>query len=200
MASSFLLAIREGLEAALIIAIILGVLKRTGQKKQIKQLWLGVLAAVVVSIIGAWILQIIGAQFEGRAEEIFEGVAMLLAAAVLTWVVLWLNGKNNGLQETIEKDVDQAVQIGGTAIFLLAFLAVVREGLELALFLSVASMAASGWMVLSGAMLGLVAATFLGWVLFTGTRKIPLRAFLRLLRFYWFSLRQGWWRMDCMNL
>ena len=86
MFPTFLLSLREGLEAALIIGIVLGALRQMNRRDLKPAIWLGTGSAVVVSLIGAVALTLFGAKFEGQAEEIFEGVAMLLAAGILTWM------------------------------------------------------------------------------------------------------------------
>jgi high-affinity iron transporter len=178
MLPSFLLSLREGLEAALVIGIVLGLLSKIKRADLQPAVWKGAAAAALVSILGAWILQMAGAKFEGRAEQIFEGVAMLLAAALLTWMILWMRRQASGMKKELEAGVQRAaLQRGQGAVFGLAFLAVVREGLELALFLFAAGVEASGAQVLAGAGLGLAAAAILGFLLFTSTARLSLRSF-----------------------
>jgi high-affinity iron transporter len=156
MVPSFLLALREGLEAALIIGIVLGALKKT-QKDEFKPVvWGGTLSAVAVSLVAAILLYLLGEGFEGKAEEVFEGVTMLLAASVLTWMIFWMNSQARVITMELEADVRQAA-IGSSkrALFLIAFLAVVREGIELALFLTAASFTSTAQDTLVGAALGL---------------------------------------------
>jgi high-affinity iron transporter len=175
-----LLAFREGLEAALIIGIVLGVLGRMERKDQNWIVWLGAgLAGLVSLIIGAG-LHALGVAFEGRAEEIFEGIAMLLAAAVLTWMIFWMARQGRGIQSELEQDVRRAAIRGGAwALFALAFVAVFREGIELALFLTAAAFTASTGATLIGGLLGLVLAVIAGWLLFATTRRLDIRAFFR---------------------
>jgi high-affinity iron transporter len=175
-----LLAFREGLEAALIIGIVLGVLGRMERKDQNWIVWLGAgLAGLVSLIIGAG-LHALGVAFEGRAEEIFEGIAMLLAAAVLTWMIFWMARQGRGIQSELEQDVRRAAIRGGAwALFALAFVAVFREGIELALFLTAAAFTASTGAILIGGLLGLVLAVIAGWLLFATTRRLDIRAFFR---------------------
>src|SRR5512140_2571971 len=90
MLGSLLITLREGLEAALIIGIILAYLARTGNRNGFKPVWFGTGAAVLVSLIAGVAIYLIAGEFSGRAEQIFEGSAMLLAVAVLTWMVFWM--------------------------------------------------------------------------------------------------------------
>ncbi|MDZ4159174.1 MAG: FTR1 family protein [Anaerolineaceae bacterium] len=174
------LSLREGLEAALIISIVLGTLTRINRNDLKKQVWSGVIAALTFSAIVAVILRLLGATLEGKAEEIFEGFAMLLAAGVLTWVIFWMRRQTVSLKQELEADVRHAAtQTGGGAMFWLAFLAVGREGLELALFLFVASVDANAVSVLVGAFIGLTASVVVGWLLNTSTRQLNLKQFFQ---------------------
>ena len=178
MLASFLLSLREGLEAALIIGIVLGVLLKIKRADLNSVVWRGVGVAALLSILAAVLLNLLGMEFEGKGEEIFEGVAMLLAAGVLTWMILWMKNHGGNLKNEIEEQTNLAAIGGGQkALFALAFLAVFREGIELALFLLAARLTSSPLQTLSGALLGLLVATILGWVLFTSTMKLSLRGF-----------------------
>lgn len=181
MVASFFLSLREGLEAALVIGIVLGALRRMNRDDLVPAVWRGAGLAVLISILAAAILTALGAQFEGRAEEIFEGIAMLLAAGILTWMIFWMQRQSSKMRQKIENRVQKAAFNGGqAAVFTLALAAVVREGIELALFLTAAGMAAGTNLVLPGAVLGLITAAAAGWLLFTGTRKLNVQAFFRI--------------------
>ncbi len=178
MLASFLLSLREGLEAALIIGIVLGVLLKIKRTDLNKNVWLGAGAAAALSAIVALTLNLVGMEFEGRAEEIFEGIAMLLAAGVLTWMIFWMHRSSRTLKSEIEAQTNAAVHGKSfNALFALAFLAVFREGIELALFLLAVQTASSPAQTLIGALLGLAGAAVLGWLLFNSTRKLSLRGF-----------------------
>ena len=143
MLASALITLREGLEAALIVGIVLGVLRKLGHADRSRPVWAGVLAAVVVSVAAGLALNALGVAFEGRAEEIFEGVAMLLAAGVLTWMIFWMQRQGRQIQAELELDVRQAITTSNTwALFSLAFVAVVREGIETVLFLTATAFSA----------------------------------------------------------
>jgi len=181
MLPSFILSLREGIEAALIIGIILGVLNKLSQQELKSSMWRGVLLAVGLSVAFGIGLNAIGMEFSGRFEEIFEGLAMLLAAAFLTWMILWMQREGGQLQREIENRTVQATyRRGSTALFFLAFLAVFREGIELALFLIATRMATDPVSVLVGASLGFSAAILLGWLLFTSTRRLNLKRFFQI--------------------
>ena len=178
MLASFLLSLREGLEAALIIGIVLGVLAKLKRTDLNGVVWRGVGLAALLSLLAAIALNLLGMEFEGKGEEIFEGVAMLLAAGVLTWMILWMKNHGGTLKSEIEEQTNQAaLGKGQKALFALAFLAVFREGIELALFLLAARLTSSPLQTISGALLGLSGAAVLGWILFTSTMRLSLRNF-----------------------
>jgi high-affinity iron transporter len=180
MLAALVLAFREGLEAALIVGIVLGVLRRIGRTDRVWSVWAGAALAALISLAVGAALYALGIAFEGRAEEIFEGTAMLLAAGVLTWMIFWMARQGRSLQNELEKDVRQATLTGGTwALFGLAFVAVLREGVELALFLTAAAFTASAGSTLLGGLLGLAAAAVAGWLLFATTAQLNFRAFFR---------------------
>jgi high-affinity iron transporter len=142
--------------------------------------WYGALSAVLVSLIAGVLLTAFGLSLEGAAEEVFEGVAMLLAAAVLTWMIFWMNRQARSIKGELESGVDQALSTGGTrALFSLAFLAVVREGVELALFLTAATFASDPRSTILGSLLGIAVAILLGWGLFASTVRLNLRRFFQ---------------------
>ena len=181
MFPSLLLSLREGLEAALIIGIIIGALQKLHQENLTPVVWRGVALAVVLSFAAGLGLNYLGMEFEGQFEEVFEGMAMLLAAGILTWMILWMQHKGGEIQQDIEaRTAHAALNRGGSALFILAFLAVFREGIELALFLMAARMASDPFSVLVGAVLGLGVAILLGWMIFATTRRLNLRHFFQI--------------------
>jgi high-affinity iron transporter len=184
MFPAFVLALREGLEAALIIGVIQGVLRKVDKREYTSVLWAGTLTAVVVSLIVGILLQVLGASFEGEAEEIFEGITMLLAAGVLTWVIFWMNAQAKTRTKKLEQDIQFAAEKRSkNVLFWIAFLAVVREGVELALFLTAASFATDGIQTILGALLGLGSVVLIAWALFTSLVKLDIRKFFLVTSF-----------------
>jgi len=180
MFPSFLLALREGLEAALIIGVVLGVLKKVGQTQFSKTVWIGTGSAALLSLVVALILNAIGASFEGASEAIFEGFAMLIAACVLTWMIFWMQRQSRTMQTELAADVRRAVlEQSGKALFFLAFVAVLREGVELALFLTAAAATTSARQTLIGGLLGLATSAVLGWLLFATAIQLNLKRFFQ---------------------
>ena len=181
MFPALLLSLREGLEAALIVGIVLGILRKLNRDDLKSSIWLGVFSAVVVSLVVGGLLTALGSSFEGKVEQVFEGVTMLLAAGVLTWMIFWMNRQGRQFQTKVESDIRKAVFIKSSrrAIFFLAFFAVVREGIELALFLTATTFAAQGASVMVGALVGLGAALLLGWLLFSASIRLDVKQFFQ---------------------
>jgi high-affinity iron transporter len=178
MFPGFVLALREGLEAALILGVIQGVLRKLDKRELLSVVWAGTLSAVAVSVVAGVLLQVLGASFEGEAEEIFEGAMMLLAAGVLTWVIFWMNRQAQTRTKKLEQDIQLATEERSKRVlFGIAFLAVVREGVELALFLTAASIAVDGSDTLIGALLGLGSVVLIAWALFKSLVKLDIRKF-----------------------
>jgi high-affinity iron transporter len=178
--AAMLITLREGLEAALIVGIVLGVLRRLGHADRSRTVWAGVLVAVVVSVAAGLLFNRLGVAFEGRAEEMFEGVVMLLAAGVLTWMIFWMQRQGRQIQAELESDVRRATAGGSAwALFGLAFVAVVREGIETVLFLTAAAFSAIPAQTLVGGALGLIIALVLGWFVFAAGKRLDVRAFFR---------------------
>jgi len=187
MLPTYLLSLREGLEAALIIGIVLGAVSKIRRNDLAPAVWLGTLSAVIVSILTAVILTSFGMSLEETAEQIFEGITMLIAAGILTWMIFWMSKQARFLKSELEAGVNKAAaSTGKRAMFWLAFIAVVREGVELAFFITAAFFAGDQSQVtsniiqtLAGTILGLGTAALLGWTLFATTVRLDLRRFFQ---------------------
>jgi high-affinity iron transporter len=178
MSAAFLISLREGLEAALIIGILLGSLKQLGQSQRRKFVWVGVLVAAVLSGLVAAALQIMDVEFEGQSEQIFEGVVMLIAVGLLTWMIFWMRTQSRKLRANLEKGIRSAVRTGKNwGLTAVAFVAVFREGVETALFLSASAFATGGRGTLLGAILGLIVAFFLGFLIYASSTRVNIRIF-----------------------
>lgn len=180
MISSLVLSLREGLEAALIIGIVLGALRRTGRVDLNRPLWAGVIIASIVSLLTALLLRAVDKELEGTTEQIFEGVTFLLAAGVLTWMILWMRHQSRSMRSELESKVNQAAALKGAgALFFLAFISVLREGIELALYLTASSLTSTGFQTVSGAAIGLAAACLLGYLIYSTTIHLNLQRFFQ---------------------
>ncbi len=180
--SAFLVMLREGVEAALVVAIVLAYLRRLGRGDAFRWVWLGTAAAIGISLVlGAIIFGTVG-ELEGRAEEITEGLVALFAAGLLTWMIFWMAGQARTIKSRLQADVDAALRSESVlALAGLAFVAVLREGLESALFLiSTTVGAASGLGQLVGGVAGVAAAVGVGYLVYRGGRRLNLRLFFRI--------------------
>ncbi|MEX0984414.1 MAG: iron uptake transporter permease EfeU [Actinomycetota bacterium] len=184
MGATFVIALREGIEAALIVSIVLAYLQQMHAGDHTHLVWWGAGSAIVVSAIVGGIIFAVGAEFEGTAEQLFEGLVTLTAVGVLTWMIFWMRRQGARIKSDLQHKVDAALVAGGGALAILAFVAVLREGIETALFLFAA---AKGTAVgaggvgsqLVGAVLGLGLAVVLGALLYRGGIKMNLRSFFR---------------------
>jgi len=193
MLATYLLSLREGLEAALIIGIVLGAVNKIRRSDLIPTVWLGILSAIAVSIVTAIVLTLFGMSLEDPYEAIFEGITMLIAAGILTWMIFWMGKQARFLKSEIEASMNKAAaSTGKRAVFWLAFIAVVREGIELAIFVTAAFFAgnqaqgaSTGNIVqtLAGTILGLGTAALLSWTLFATTVRLDLRKFFQVTGF-----------------
>jgi len=184
MFASFLLALREGLEAALIIGIIIGALTKLNDTHLKPAVWLGAAVAVLLSLFAGFGLFRFGVSLQGNAEKLFEGATMLLAAGVLTWMIFWMKRQSQSMKKNLETDVLTASrQTAFLSLAFLAFITIIREGVELALFLTAAAFSVDQNQVLWGAVAGLGVAILLGWLLYTSSVQLNLRRFFNATSF-----------------
>ena len=175
--TALLLSLREGVEMALIVGIVLAYVGQVGARRAQRWVWAGVGVAALVSLGFLGVLNALDKEFEGTTEQLFEGVTMLLAAAFLTWMILWMARNSRSLRGELQRGVAAALERGGAAwgLFLLVFFAVVREGVELALLL----FAAPGEGKLLGTVIGLALAVGVGVLIYAFGRRVDLRSFFR---------------------
>lgn len=179
MLASFLLALREGIEAALIVGMLAGVLRRTRRPDYMPVLWLGVASGATISVIAALLLRSLGLRFAGDGEAIYEGTVGLAAAALLTGMIFWMRRHAGQASDAAGANLRLAARSGRGAVFALAFVAVMREGIELALFLNAAVFRSAASAVFAGAMLGLLVAVAGGWLLFATALRFSVRRFFQ---------------------
>ena len=196
MLGSLVVTMREGFEAALVIGIVLAYLRQAGAGDRARFVWAGVAAAGVVSVVAAGILFASGHDLKGRAEAVYEGTAMLLAAVVLTWMIFWMQRQARTLGADLRGRVADALRSGRGAVFWVAFVAVAREGIETALFVYAAAGKSSGAATIAGVVIGLAVATVLGIGVYHGSKRLNLGAFFRitsvlLLAFAAYLIRGG---------
>ena len=179
MIASFIITFREALEAILVISIILGYISKINQPSFKKWVWFGTLAGILASIGGKFLFDALIGGFEGQAEEIFEGFAMITGAVLISTMIFWMAGQKKIAQE-LQKKVDVYVSASKKwGIFFLVFISIIREGIELVIFLTAAEFASEslGWL---GTLLGFIAGIGLGVLLYFGTIKFNIKTFFNI--------------------
>lgn len=176
MLSAFVIALREGVEAALVVGIILVYLSRTARTYLTQFVWYGVAAAVALSLAVA-----VGLERWRISEDGFEGLMLLVAAVFVVTMIVWMNRVARHLRKEIETKVDSYAERAGKAagwgIFLFVFLMVLREGVELALILRAVELSTEGLQTWIGTLAGIGAAVAVGLFFFKGTLRIPVHRF-----------------------
>lgn len=175
--AELIIVFREVLEGSLIVGILYTYLKKTNQPAAILRLWQGVAAALIVSVLGSFIFQIFADGFEGRAGKLFEGIIMIIAAAVLGSMIVWM-AKNRNIANDLKDKANETLSGDnvGYGIFALAFVSVFREGIETILFLYGIIIKEGGLNIvlsLVGAALGIG----LSFMIFIQGKKVPLKTF-----------------------
>jgi FTR1 family protein len=174
--SAFLIALREGVEASLVVGIILVYLSRTGREHLARFVWYGVAAAAALSLGVAVALE----RFR-ISEDGFEGLMLLIAAVFVITMIVWMNRVARHLKKEIEQKVEAYAERAGSAagwgIFLFVFLMVLREGAELALILRAVELSSEGLQTWIGTIVGIAAAVAVGLFFFKGTWRVPLHRF-----------------------
>ena len=175
MVSSFLITLREGLEAALIVAILLTYLGKTGRRSEGRYVWWGTFSAAGACLVVGTLFFVLVDGLNGNVEYAVEGSIALAATVVLTHMIFWMRRNAQNLSAELRQKVDSAAK---ASLFAIAFVAVVREGLETVLFLlSAETASSSGTSVVVGGLIGLAAAIVIGVLVFAGGRKVNLKAF-----------------------
>lgn len=179
---SFVITLREGFEAALIVGIILAFLSKLGYRERHERtVWIGVGAAIVFSLaIGAILFATVG-ELEGNSEAAYEATAMILAAAVVTWMVFWMRKQAATIGAHLRQQVSESIIAGGGfALAAVAFIGVAREGIETALFLFASTGESGAAVAITGAVLGLAAAVGLGVLFYRGSLRLDLGRFFKI--------------------
>ncbi len=182
LTAGLLTGLREGVEAALIVSIILAYLAKTGNGRHFPKIWLGSGAAIVLSVVVGVVLFLTIGGLESPYEEAFEGTAMLLAAGVVTWMLFWMRRQAAGVKSELQGAVDRVLTEGSLwGLAILAFVAIIREGIETSLFLvaQVNRAEAGGASVILGAVVGLLLAVAIGYAFYRGSRRLNLGTFFR---------------------
>ena len=181
MLSTFIIALREGLEAALIVGILLAYLTKTHRFHLRKALWIGVALAVAMSLALGAILSFTSHELTPYSEEAFAGIMAVVAVALVTWMVFWMKRTARNMRNELENKVDQATGMGTLAMASTAFVAVAREGLETALFIYANFRTVKSSFAPSiGLVLGLATAIGLGFLIYRRTISFNVSKFLQI--------------------
>src|SRR5271169_379580 len=176
MLSALLVALREGVEAALVVGIVLVYLNRTGRRALAPFVWMGVAAAAICSFVAAVLLQRLNVNEDG-----FEGLMMLVAAVLVVTMIVWMNRIARSLKKEIEARVEgyasRTTRAAGIGIAVFVFTMVLREGAELVLILRAVELSSAGVEVWIGTGVGILLSVLVGLFFFQGTLKIPLGRF-----------------------
>jgi len=176
--SNFLIGLREGLEASLIVGILVAYLVKTDRRDRLAAVWWGVGIAVGLSVATVIVLEVTANSLSSKAEEIFAGVTSLFAVALVTWMIFWMRKAAKGMASELHGKVDAAIAIGPAALLFTALFAVLREGLETALFLWTNDQSSgSSSTPFIGGILGLGVAVLLGFLLYKRAVTLNLTTF-----------------------
>ncbi len=190
MIVSLIITLRETIEMALIVGIIFRYLRKSNQLEYKKYVYWGIIAGLIMSISGALLINNLSILFEGRIEQIFEGVIMITGAILLTTMILWmLNQKNiaEELEEKLQKQTNKTHKFG---VFSVVFVSILREGIETVLFLGAARFSEESNSLL-GAIIGIIAALILGYIIYIGTSKINLKLFFTFTSYFLIIIAAG---------
>ena len=178
MLANYLIGLREGLEASLVVGILLAYLVRIERRDLLKWVWAGIGIAVAISVGFGAVLTFGPSTLSFEAQEAIGGILSIVAVGLITWMIFWMARVARHLRGELHAKLDGAIATGPAAVMFVAALAVGREGLETALFLWVGMKAAGdGVGPLLGALLGLATAVIIGWALYRGALKVNLRLF-----------------------
>ncbi len=185
MINGLLIGLREGVEASLVVGIVVAYLVRTGNREHLPKVWAGTIAAIAAAVLLGLALYITVGELGTPYEQIFEGTTMLLATGIVTWMLFWMRGQARAMRGHLEAQLARALGSGGAwGLAVLAFTSVIREGIECSLFVFGQITAVTGAQgaegaqgVLVGTLIGLVIAAGIGYAIYRGSRRIDLRAF-----------------------
>jgi FTR1 family protein len=185
MLPSFVIGLREGVEAALIVGIIAGFLRQEGRRDALRPMWLGVAAAIVICVAAGALLELLDEELPERQQEGLETVVGVAAIGIVSFMIVWMRRHARGLSGQLRESARSALAAGSTAALVaMAFFAVIREGLETVVFLlAVFQNADEPLTAGAGALLGIACAIAIGFAVYSGGVRINLARFFRLTGF-----------------
>jgi len=175
---SGLVVLREGFEASLVVAVVLAFLDRSNRRDGFAAVWIGIAAALAVSAVVGITLFAVGAELEGTSEYLFEGITTIVAAALLVWMIFWMRRQARSIRTDLEGKTRTALAEGSAiGLAAVAFVGVLREGVETALLLFSTTEKSSPLVSLVSALVGLGLAIGLGYAFYRGSHRLDLRRF-----------------------
>jgi high-affinity iron transporter len=179
MLANYLIGLREGLEASLVVSILATFLVKSGHRDRLRYLWVGVGAALAAAVAGWALLQFITALTARSftAQETIGGVMSILAVGFVTWMIFWMRKASRSLKKELTDRLDRALQVGPGAVVLLAFLAVFREGIESAFIVYASAATSTSAVPFVGVLLGMATSVLLGIGIYRGAVRINLGTF-----------------------
>lgn len=183
MLAPFLIMLREGLEAALIVGIIAGYLRQTGRGQWLPAVWIGIFLAIAFALFLGAAIQLVSAEFPQKAQEMFEGVIGLVAVIVLVGMVFWMRRAARSIKAELHGSIDAALaetpRAAGWALIGMVFFAVAREGLESVFFLLAIFQQSRDALAPLGALSGVFVSVLIGWAIYAGALRLNLAKFFR---------------------
>jgi high-affinity iron transporter len=178
MFANYLIGLREGLEASLIVGILVAYVVKAGQRSRLGAVWAGTGIAIALSLGFGALLTATSSSMSDEAEHAFAGIMSVVAVGLVTWMVFWMRRAAREMRGEIHGKLDRAMLSGGVALGLVALVAVLREGLETALFLWASTSASEGTSAaLGGALLGIATSVVIGWAVYRGAVRLNLATF-----------------------
>ncbi|KXB53693.1 FTR1 family protein [Corynebacterium phoceense] len=177
--ANLLIGLREGLEAAMVVTILAAYLTKSGHSKQMRWVWAGVAAAIAVTLAVFAIIYYGTKTLTTVGQEIIGGIGSLVAVALVSYMLLWMHGASKNMKAELEGKLEHAIAVGPGSVFVLAFMAVVREGIETALLVFDTFAYGSSATPALGLSLGIAIAVAVAVAMYFGAIRINLRTFFR---------------------
>ncbi len=178
MFANYLIGLREGLEASLVVGILVAYVVKAGYRERLTAIWAGTAVAILISLAFAGGLTLTSHSLSDAAQEAFAGAMSIIAVALVTWMVFWMRRTARDLRGQLHGRLERALVSGGGALGVVALVAVLREGIETAMFLWASTSSSEGVAVqLGGALLGIATAVVIGWAVYRGALRLNLARF-----------------------
>lgn len=192
MNAAFLITFREGLEAAVIVGILLSAVRLFNAHKKSLVIWAGVAGGIIASFLFAWIFNTFTSGFEGTNEKVYEGILMFLAAGIIIHMIFWMKEQAKSIRKKLTKKVELSLSnndlwsLGG-----LAMIAVMREGIETVIFMKALIVQSETSNAIFSGILGIIAAVTLAIIVFTGLKKLPIKSFFQFTSLFLIFIAAG---------